>query len=73
MQETKERRRPPYRTFIAWMVVNDVTRKELIDLLGLSDSTLSHRLNGTGADFAPGEIRTLVKTYGADLKKFFYF
>lgn len=65
------RKRPPYKGFMAWMLVNDVSRKDIIELLSLSDSTLSHRLNGTGADFSIEEVRKLIATYGDSISKFF--
>nr|DAS21878.1 MAG TPA: SOS-response transcriptional repressor [Caudoviricetes sp.] len=68
---TTTRKRPPYREFIAWMVVNQVSRKDIIELLSLSDSTLSHRLNGTGADFTMEEVRKLINAYGEEVSDFF--
>lgn len=69
----EKRKRPPYKEFMAWMIINEVERRDVIDLLGISDSSLSQRLNGTGADFKPEEIRTLVKRYGKDIAPYFYF
>lgn len=67
----QKRKRPPYREFMAWMLVNEISRRELIELLNLSDSTLSHRLNGTGADFSMEEVRIIVDKYGNEVAKFF--
>lgn len=66
-----KRKRPPYREFMSWMIINDVSRSEIKDLLGLTDATLSHRLNGTGADFSIEEIRMLLNEYGNGLVDFF--
>lgn len=66
-------KRPAYTEFMAWMLLNNVKRKELSDLLSISPSSLSQRLNGTGADFTPEEIRTLVKQYGKEIGPYFYF
>lgn len=66
-----KRKRPPYKEFIAWMITNDVSRNDIKLLLNLSDSTLSHRLNGTGADFSMEEIRLLIAKYGESIGKFF--
>ncbi|MFK8243885.1 MULTISPECIES: XRE family transcriptional regulator [unclassified Facklamia] len=66
------RKRPPYNEFKAWMITHSVTRNELKKLLGLTDSTLSHRLNGTGADFSLDEIRLMIGEYGNDIANFFY-
>lgn len=66
-----QRKRPPYKEFIAWMIVNDVKRQELQDLLGVTSATLSHRLNGTGADFTMEEVRTIINKYGEEVSSFF--
>lgn len=66
------RKRPPYREFMAWMVLNDIQRSEIKNLLGVSSATLSHRLNGTGADFSIEEVRTLIAHYGEQVAPFFY-
>lgn len=68
----QKRKRPPYKEFMAWMLVNDISRKDLIELLNLSDSTLSHRLNGTGADFSMEEVRKIVDKYGNEVTRFFF-
>lgn len=68
----QKRKRPPYKEFMAWMLVNDISRKDLIELLNLSDSTLSHRLNGTGADFSMEEVRKILDKYGNELASFFF-
>ena len=68
----EKRKRPPYNEFMAWMLLNEVNRNDLKNLLGLTDSTLSHRLNGTGADFSLDEIRMLVEHFGIEVSKFFY-
>lgn len=69
----EKRKRLPYKEFMAWMLINEVERKDIVDLLGISDSSLSQRLNGTGADFKPEEIRTLVKRYVKNIAPYFYF
>lgn len=69
----ENRRRPPYKSFMAWMIENDVDRKEIKKLLDISDSSLSQRLNGTGADFTVSEVRTLVQHYGKKIAPYFYF
>ena len=66
-----QRKRPPYKEFIAWMIVNDVKRQDLQDLLGVTSATLSHRLNGTGADFTMEEVRTIINKYGEEVSAFF--
>ena len=66
-----QRKRPPYKEFIAWMIVNDVKRQDLQDLLGVTSATLSHRLNGTGADFTMEEVRTIINKYGEEVSSFF--
>lgn len=74
MSETvKVRKRPPYKEFLAWMILNDVSRQDLTELLGLTDSALSRRLNGTGADFKPEEIRTIVAKFGNETSRLFFF
>ncbi|MFS7490218.1 XRE family transcriptional regulator [Carnobacterium maltaromaticum] len=73
MENDKKRRRPPYKELMAWMILNDVERKDFMKVLNLKDATLSHRLNGTGSDFTPSEIRVLVKTYGKKMLSLFYF
>lgn len=67
----EQRKRPPYKEFMAWMIINDVNRSEIKELLGLTDATLSHRLNGTGADFTIKEVRTIIDKYGSELTDFF--
>lgn len=69
----EKRKRPPYKEFMAWMLINEVERKDIVDFLGIIDSSLSQRLNGTGADFKPEEIRNLVKRYGKNIAPYFYF
>lgn len=68
----QKRKRPPYDEFKAWMILNKVSRKDLMELLDISSSTLTHRLNGTGPDFMLEEIRTIVAKYGTEVAKFFY-
>ena len=53
------------------MIVNDVKRQDLQDLLGVTSATLSHRLNGTGADFTMEEVRTIINKYGEEVSSFF--
>lgn len=65
------RKRPPYKEFLAWMLLNDVTRKDLIELLNISETSLSHRLNGTGADFTMDEVRTIISHFGEQVAQFF--
>lgn len=67
----EKRKRPPYKGFMAWMIMQEVSRKELQELLNISESTLAHRLNGTGADFTMKEVRTIINHYGDDVKNFF--
>lgn len=67
----EQRKRKPYKSFMAWMLVNDISRKEIQELLNIKASTLAHRLNGTGADFTMKEVRTLVAKYGEEVGKFF--
>lgn len=67
----KDRKREPYRSFMAWMLVNNVSRKEIQSLLNIKASTLSRRLQGTGPDFTIKEVRTLVSKYGEEVSQFF--
>jgi len=61
----------PYTKFRAWMQENGVQANEIADLLGIGKSAVSKRLNGTGADFSAGEVRTICLHYGISADTFF--
>lgn len=60
-----------YTKFMAWMKEHDVQANEIADLLGIGKSSVSKRLNGTGADFSAAEIRTICLHYGISADEFF--
>lgn len=62
---------PPYTKFKAWMEENKVTNIELADLLNVTKSVITKRLNGTGADFSVSEVRTICMRYGISADVFF--
>jgi len=71
--EVTNRRRPPYKELRMWMVEKDIKSKDFADLLNLTDSQVSQRLNGTGADFKLEEIRTLANEYGEEIIETFFY
>lgn len=61
----------PYTKFMAWMKEHGVQANEIADLLGVGKSSVSKRLNGTGADFSAAEVRTICLHYGISADEFF--
>lgn len=48
--------------FKGWMVENKVTQKELMDLLGLSQTSINKKVNGK-EDFSLPQIRAICEKY----------
>lgn len=38
MENDKKRKRPPYKELMAWMILNDVERKDFMKVLNLEDA-----------------------------------
>lgn len=59
-----------YTKFKAWMNENNVTGQDLADLLGVSKSTISKKLNGL-SDFSLAEIRIICAEYNISSDVYF--
>lgn len=60
----------PYNHFKGWLRSNDLTYKDVGDLLGVSVATVSSKINGK-SDFLLSEIKVLRKKYHLDFDIFF--
>lgn len=69
--ENIKRRHNPYYKLKAFLVQNNITQKELAELLGKSLSALNQNINGTGGDFSIKEIRLICNTYHISADLFF--
>ena len=60
----------PYFAFKGWLRGQNLTYRDIAQLLGLSIATVSAKINGT-SDFSLSEINVLKKKYGLDSAIFF--
>jgi len=60
----------PYAKFKGWLRSNNLTYKEIAELLGLSVATVSAKINGQ-SDFLLSEIQVIRKHYRLDSDIFF--
>ncbi|KGO31654.1 hypothetical protein Q757_05860 [Oenococcus alcoholitolerans] len=58
------RKRQPYFELKGWLVENGIKQKQLAETLGIPQTSINHKLNGTGPDFTLKESRRLVEIYG---------
>ncbi len=65
------RRHQPYKKIKAFMVENEISQKELGELLKKSPSAINQKLNGTGGDFSLNEARLMTMKYGIPTSYFF--
>ena len=61
----------PYYKFKAFLVQNNIKQKEVAKMLGITNSTLSTKLNRNGTDFTIKQIRTLCKEFNISADEFF--
>lgn len=59
-----------YTKFRAWMRENHIKSSDLADLLGVSEATISKKLNGF-SDFTVVEVRVICTTYGISADEYF--
>lgn len=60
----------PYTKFKGWLRCNGLTYRDVAEMLGLSTTTVSAKINGT-SDFLLSEIRTIQKQYRLENEIFF--
>jgi len=60
----------PYAKFKGWLRSNNLTYKEIAELLGVSVTTVSAKINGQ-SDFLLSEIQAIRKHYRLDSDIFF--
>lgn len=60
----------PYQKFKGWLKSNDLTYKDISDILGVSVTTISAKINGQ-SDFLLGEIQVIKDMYGLSSDIFF--
>lgn len=63
MKRTRAKIHEPYMRFKGWLKSNSLTYNDIAELLGLSKSSVSDRINGF-SDFMLYEISTIVSEYG---------
>ena len=51
-----------YPKFRAYLAANKIKQKEVADLIGVTEATISKKING-GADFDMSEVRTICKHF----------
>lgn len=59
-----------YTKFRAWMDENGVTAADIAELLGITEPTISKKLNGF-VEFRVGEIRTICNHYSISADNYF--
>lgn len=62
-------RHEPYNKLKGFMRENGITVEDLANLLGLSPTTVSFKINGK-SDFDLKELRLMIKHYGIDCQIF---
>lgn len=60
----------PYTKFKGWLRSNELTYKDIAELLGISVATVSAKINGK-SDFLLSEIQAIKKEYGLSDDIFF--
>lgn len=65
-----EKEKVKYTKFRAWMDENNVTAAEIAELLGISEPTMSKKLNGF-VEFRVWEIRLICNHYGISADAYF--
>ena len=60
----------PYMLFKGWLRSNNLTYKDVAEVLGLSVATVSSKINGQ-SDFLLSEIETIKKHYNLESSIFF--
>ena len=61
----------PYSKLKGYLVENNIRQKEVAALLGVTESTLSSKINRNGQDFTLEQVALLCKTYNLDPNEFF--
>lgn len=61
----------PYAKFKGYLAENEIKNKEVAQLLGVTETTFSKKINRKGQDFTADQIRTLCNNYQLDANKFF--
>ena len=60
----------PYSKFKGWLRSNELTYKDIAELLGVSTTTISSKINGN-SDFLLSEIQAIKKHFHLDDEIFF--
>lgn len=68
----KNKTHEPYLKFKGFLVENNVKQYEIAKLIGRNASTVNQRINGTGADFSPKDIRIICNTYKISADEYFF-
>lgn len=71
INESTSRRHRPYRKIKAFLVENNISQKQLGELLEKSQSAVNQKLNGTGGDFSLQEARIMAESLGIPNAYFF--
>lgn len=61
---------PPYNEFKTWLKDNQITYKNLAELLGLTAASILKKINGQ-SDFTLSEVQLIKSKYGLDDTIFF--
>lgn len=72
INESTSRRHQPYRKIKAFLVENNISQKELGEILEKSQSAINQKLNGTGGDFSLQEARLMSEKLGIPSAYFFW-
>lgn len=59
----------PKLTFKAWLVLNNITQREIAHVLGISAQSVNKKVNGK-EDFSVSQARVLCKKYNIDANIF---
>ncbi|WP_040980385.1 MULTISPECIES: helix-turn-helix domain-containing protein [Oceanobacillus] len=63
--------REPYFKVKAYLIEQNISRKDIAKILHISPQTLNKRLNGFGGDFRLSEVTTLYEVFGIPYALFF--
>lgn len=67
---TKKIIHSPYAKFKGWLRENDLTYKDIADLIGNSVATVNAKINGQ-SDFSLAEVNVIISKYDLDSSIFF--
>lgn len=61
----------PYGKLKGFMAENGIKNKDMAELLGITETSFSSKINKKGQDFTAEQMRIICNTYQLDANKFF--